>query len=196
MSEQLGVSYVGRAAWKQLVNSVSMVEFVSAVLAGGAAVTYLLGTALRNSTTGLMAKYTNAGVITDEAVGTGDGSTTTFDLAHANVIAASVKARVAGVLRHATISAGTGTLGVDQLVFEVAPTNAAAITVDYDWYDSAYGATGACILAEDAATTVAGGNVTVNGLFKGSVKSSLVLDSAGNPVDQYFKDKLPEVRFE
>lgn len=195
--ETVGFKKVGVTALKELLASTSDAEFISAVLPGGSAVTYAMGTALVNSATaGVKAKYTNATTVTSEAVATGNASTKTFDLAHAGVVASSLKGFVAGAQWNAKISVGTGTAGVDQIVFETAPTNAAAVTAKYDYHSTTVGTTGACILAEDCATTVAGGNVISNGLIEGNVKSALVLDSAGAAVDAYFKAAVPAVRFE
>ena len=194
--EQIGAAYVGKTSDSQLIASVSIIECIAATIVGNAAASYTKGLALRNGASGLKVAYTNAVVINDEAVGTGDGSTTTFDLAHANVIAASIKGYSAGNSKNVSISAGTGAAGVDQLVFAVAPTNAEAIKADYSYYGNAIGAVGACVLAIDVTTTVVGGNMTVNGIIAGNLKSSLVLDSAGVAVDQYFKDALPKLRLE
>lgn len=198
MSEQLGTKLVGSNTFKKLFRSVSgPTDIVPAVFPGGSAVTYAMGVALRNSATaGQKAKYTNAAAISDEAVGSGDGSTTTFDLDQSGVIASSFKAYVAGAQQNATISAGTGAGGVDQVVFAVAPVNAGAIKADYDYYGNAVGAAGACILMNDAATTVAGGNVTADACRDGSVDSAMVLDSAGAAVDSHFKAALPRVSFD
>lgn len=52
----------------------------------------------------------------------GDASTTTFDLANAGVDPASVRVTIGGAATYDwSISAGTGTAGVDQIVFDAAP---------------------------------------------------------------------------
>lgn len=198
MGEQLGTKLVGSTTYKKLFKaSLGPTDIVPCILAGGSAVTYLMGAAMRNSSAaGQKAKYTNAATVNDEAVGTGNGTTTTFDLANANVIASSFKAYVGGAQQNCTISAGTGTGGVDQVVFAVAPATGVAIKADYNYYGNAIGATGACILMSDEATTVAGGNITADAARDGSVDSSMVVDSAGNAVDAYFKAALPQVSFD
>ena len=194
--EPVGVTKIGSTSYDTVFVNTADMEVIPAVLPGGSAVTYPIGTALLDGTTvGTKAKYTNSPVVADEAVGTGNGTTTTFDLDYANVIASTVKGYVAGVQWDTSISVGTGAAGVDQIVFRIAPTNAAAIVADYTRYSSAKGVTGACVLMEAAATTVAGGNVTVNALVGGTVNSAKVKDSAAALVDSVFKDALNNVRF-
>jgi hypothetical protein len=72
----------------------------------------------------------------DETVHTvalsGDGAATAFDLDHDSVDPDTILAFVAGGLDPlVTVSAGTGTDGVDQVVFESPPANGAAISVRY-----------------------------------------------------------------
>lgn len=198
MGEQLGTKLVGTTTYKQLFkSSLGPDDVVACVIVGNAAATYLMGDAIRNSaTSGLKKKYTNAAAVNDEAVGTGNGSTTTFDLAHSNVIAESLKGYSAGNQKNVSLSVGTGTDGKDQIVFAVAPANAEAIKADYDYHADSIGTTGACILMEDVTTTVGGGNVTADACRDGSVDSSKVLDSAGAAVDKYFKAALPKAMFD
>lgn len=74
---------------------------------------------------------TDGVTVVAEAVGTGDGSTTTFDLDHKDVDPGTLIGKVDGTAATCTLSVGTGALGVDQVVFAVAPTNGKAITADY-----------------------------------------------------------------
>lgn len=89
---------------------------------------------------------------------TGDGSATTFDLEAANVDPASVRVNVANVAVYDfTISAGTGTGGVDQIVFGTAPASGSNNT------KVAYTLTsGKCvgILLEDCTTAASGAGST------------------------------------
>ena len=196
--EQIGTKLVGSTTYKKLFkNSLGPNSIVPCILPGGSAVTYPMGAAMRNSATaGQKARYTNAIAINDEAVGTGNGTTTTFDLAQANVIAASLKGYSAGNQKNVSISVGTGAGGVDQIVFAVAPANTEAIKADYSYYGNAVGAVGACILMSDEETTTTSGNMTADGARDGSVDSSMVVDSAGVAVDSYFKAALPNVMFD
>ena len=199
MSEQVGTKNLGSTSpfGKLFRGTLGPEDIVSAEFPGGSAVTFPMGSALRDSATaGQKAKYTNAISVNDEAVGTGNGTSATFDLGFANVIAKSLKGYSAGNQKNASISAGTGTGGVDQIVFAVAPANAEAIKADYDYYSNAVGAVGACILLEAVATTVAGGNVISDAARDGSVDKILVVDSASALVDQYFKDALSKVSFD
>ena len=69
----------------------------------------------------------------DTQVGT---SVTNYDLTNSDVLASSVKVTLDGTPEYAfTISAGTGTLGVDELVFEVA-TGTEEIIASYYYIDS------------------------------------------------------------
>lgn len=73
-------------------------------------------------------------VITDEAVGNGDGNEDTFDLAHKNVVAATLVVEVDGnPVTAYTLSVGTGTLGVDQIIFDTPPGLGLAITATYTY---------------------------------------------------------------
>lgn len=80
-------------------------------------------------------------IINDEAVGTGDGSTTTFDLDHKDVIENSLKGYSAGNQKNASISKGTGAGGVDQIVFSVAPANGETIKADYNYSNVSWNCT-------------------------------------------------------
>lgn len=194
--EQYGASYVGRTSDSQLISSMSTLELIAATIVGNAAATYTKGLGLRNGANGLKIAYTNAIAVTNETVGAGDGSTTTYDLDHSKVVASSLKVwDSAGKEVVATLSAGTGAAGVDQIVCKIAVASG-NIKAAYDYHSGGYDATGACVLAEDVTTTVGGGNVITNGIIAGNLKSSLVLDSAGVVVDQYFKDALPKLRLE
>jgi len=196
MGEVVGVAAVGSTSISEIMASSAEREVVAAVLAGGSAVTYVKGQALIDSATnGKAQKYTNATAVNDEAVATGDGSTATFDLANSNVIASTLKGYDADVQENVSLSVGTGTGGVDQIVFATAPANAAAVTADYTCHASANGVSGACILLTDEATTVAGSDVVANALVGGSVRSGKIVDSAGNEVDSFFKAALNNVRF-
>lgn len=55
--------------------------------------------------------------------------------------------------------------------------------------------TGLCILLENAATTVAGGNVITTALVAGTVNLDKIKDAAGAAVDAAFKAALNNVRF-
>lgn len=196
MSEPVGVAKVGQTSTSEIFVNTADTEVISAVLPGGSAVTFTKGTALVDgATAGTKAKYTNATAVNDHATGTGNGTATTFDLGHANVIESSVKVYAGGAQQNATLSKGTGTGGVDQVVLAVAPATAVAVKTDYSYHASSKGAEGACILMEDAKTTVAGGNVIVSGLVGGTVNSSKVKDAAAAAVDSYFKAALNKVRF-
>lgn len=74
-----------------------------------------------------------ADVVT-EAVGTGNGTKTAFDLDHTDVIPASLEVRVDSVVTTAyTLSKGTGTGGVDQIIFTTAPADTKAVGADYSY---------------------------------------------------------------
>src|SRR3989337_1679100 len=138
--EPVGISKIGQTSYDSIFVNTADMEAISAVLPGGSAVTYTKGTALVDgATAGTKAKYTNSPVVSDEAVANGDGSTTTFDLDNANVVAGTLKGYVAGVEWDVSLSVGTGTGGVDQIVFRVAPTNSAAVVADYTRYSSSKG---------------------------------------------------------
>jgi len=64
--EQVGAAYVGKTSDSQLISSVGPVSFISAVLAGGSAVSYAQGQAMVDGGNGLKAKYTNGATVTDE----------------------------------------------------------------------------------------------------------------------------------
>jgi len=77
---------------------------------------------------------------TDVFLGSGDGSTTTFDLPSRYVIESSVGVQVSGALVTAwTFSNGTGTGGVDQVVFDDAPAAGDEITADLEKGDFRWG---------------------------------------------------------
>ena len=197
MPDQIGIKRIGTTALKELVSSATGLCWTSVVIEGNANATYGMGAALKNGDNGFKVPYPNdAVVVTAEAVGTGDGVTTTFDLDNDNVIAGTLKGYVDGVLASATLSRGTGVGGADRIVFAVAPANEKAATADYKYATATVDIVGACILGEDVTTTVGGGNVSTFGLIKGNVKTSMVKDSGGELVDKYFKAVLPMVRFE
>lgn len=197
--EQLGTKITGSTTFKKLFkSSLGPTDIISAVVPGNSAATYGMGVALVNhSTSGLKKKYTNATVTNDAVVGSGNGSTKTFDLTVAAVIGDSLKAYVAGAQQNVTLSAGTGTGGVDQLIFNVAPASGTNnILADFSYHADTIGATGACVNMYDAATIVGGPQVTLDGARDGSVDSLMVLDSAGNAVDKWFKAALPRMSFD
>lgn len=196
MGEQIGTKLVGSTTFSQLFkSSLGPNDVIACVVVGDNAATYPLGAAMVNSTTGgLKRRYTNAASVNNEAVGTGDGSTTTFDLAQSNVIASSFKAYgSANQVFKGTISAGTGAGGVDQVVFDIAPASG-AIKADYDYHTTPLN--GPCVLMKAITTTNPGPKVTEDGARDGSVDTALVLDSAGAAVDSYFKAALPKMVFD
>lgn len=73
--------------------------------------------------------------VTGEAVGTGDGSTATWDLANEKVDPATLIVKVDGSqeVEGWVFSKGTGSGSVDQIIFDVAPAGSTAITADYDY---------------------------------------------------------------
>jgi hypothetical protein len=193
--EQKGTKLVGSTTFRKLFrSSLGPLDIIACVLKGNQAATYIMGMAMIDDSAnpGFKKRYTNATIVSDENVGTGDGSTTTFDLANANVIADTLHAYDSDgdELAHA-LSVGTGDGSVDQIVLEVAPASG-AIKVNYRTGVT----TGACILMNDAATVVGGGNLTMDGARDGSVDSTLVVDSADADVDDAFKSALPKVMFD
>jgi hypothetical protein len=73
---------------------------------------------------------------TAEAVGTGDGATKAFDLGQSGVYTPSLKVYLAATqVGGWVISKGTGSGGVDQILFYEAPAPSVAITADYTWVD-------------------------------------------------------------
>lgn len=72
--------------------------------------------------------------VSGEAVGTGDDTTKAFDLANDNVDPSTLLVYVDGSQEHGgyDFSKGTGTAGVDQIIFADAPAAGLAITADYD----------------------------------------------------------------
>lgn len=195
MSEQVGVTKIGSVSYPDEIfaNTVAA-EIVSVVMAGGVAASYSKGLGLINGGDGLKVAYTNATKVTAEAVGTGDTSETTFDLAQSDVIESSLVVYIGNDKQRVTLSAGTGTGGVDQIVFSTAPA-AVDIVADYYYHGSSVGVTGASILLDDVTTTVAGGNIDANAAVGGTVKTAKILDSAGAEVDTFFRDALTNVRF-
>jgi len=196
--EQLGTKLSGSTSFKQLFkSSLGPLDIVAAALPGNTAATYAVGQALVNSTVaGFKAKYTNATVVTDGAIGTGDGSNKTFTLAAANVISDSLHVFVSGVLWDAEISVGTGSGSVDQVVFQTAPTSSAAVKADYSYHALSTGVTGACVNILAAATVSGGPPITVDACRDGSVVTSYVVDAGGNAVDKWFKAALPRMSFD
>lgn len=72
--------------------------------------------------------------VSAEAVGTGDASTKPWDLANSGVDPSTLKVQLAGTASGGwNFSPGTGTLGVDQIIFHDAPGSGVAITADYDY---------------------------------------------------------------
>jgi len=71
--------------------------------------------------------------VTNEAVGTGNGTATQFTLAHKPVVRGSLTVRVAGNRKSEgsdyTVNYDTGTI-----TFTTAPASGQAITADYTWY--------------------------------------------------------------
>lgn len=199
MSEQLGTKLMGSTTIKNLFkNTMGPDDIVPAVVVGNSAATYPMGAAMIDSaTSGLKARYTNALNINNEAVGTGDGTTATFSLAHANVILSTLKPFLvaSGALLKFTLSVGTGAAGVDQIVFDIPPANAAVFQADYSYHNAVAGIAGACVLMRAVTTTVGGGNVTADACMDGAVDTSMIVDSAGVAVDAYFKAALPDMLF-
>lgn len=74
--------------------------------------------------------------ISSEAVGTGDSSTKTWDLANPGVDPSTLIVNVDGSQEHGgyDFSQGTGAGLVDQIIFATAPTTGVAITADYTHY--------------------------------------------------------------
>lgn len=196
--EQIGTKLVGSVAYKQLFkSSLGPNDVIACTIKGGQSGSYPLGAAMIDDSAnpGMKKRYTNAASVNDEAVGTGDDSATTFDLGNSNVIADSLKCYdgATGAELKQTLSPGTGTGGVDQVVFDTAPDTGVAIKADYD-----YGGItdGACVLMSEVTTTTSSGNFTVDGARDGSVDSNLVVDSNGKKVDKYFKAALPKMQFD
>jgi len=193
--EQQGASYVGKTTDSQLISSTGMTSFTPVVIVGAQAATYPKGAAMKDSATaGLRERYTNGEVVSAEEVSaSANGTDLVFDLANSGVDRDTLVGYVDGIETACQLLAGTGTNGVDQILFAVAPAGATAVSADYTVKPVF---TGACILAEAVTTTAAGGNVTTNGFIEGNIDLSMVLDSSGVEVDSYFKDALPKVRFE
>lgn len=72
-------------------------------------------------------------MVLDEAVGTGNDSSDTFDLDHAGVAGDTLVVLVNDVETAVTLSPGTGPGGVDQIVFDDPPVQDAVITADYGY---------------------------------------------------------------
>lgn len=78
---------------------------------------------------------------TNQAIGTGDGSTKKFDLKHAQVDLETLVVKVAGAeVGGWNFLKGLGALGVDQIIFATAPASG-AITADYQWINGGVEAT-------------------------------------------------------
>lgn len=193
--EQVGTSYKGSTTYTNLFkSSLGPTDVIAAVLKGNAAVTYNMGSALIDdpANAGCKKKYTNGDArVSGEAVANGDGSTVAFDLDNANVVPGTLVCTVNGVIAMCRLSSGTGTSGVDQVIFNAAPGNGLAIVANYVVKPA-----GACILMTNQATTVGGPNVTADGCRDGSVDTTLIKDSAGALVDADFKAALPKVVFD
>lgn len=73
--------------------------------------------------------------VSGEAVGTGDDATKTWDLANSGVDPSALLVYIAADQEADgwVFSKGTGTAGVDQIIFDVAPPAGDAITADYDY---------------------------------------------------------------
>lgn len=72
--------------------------------------------------------------VSGEAVGSGTGSQKAWDLDYAGVDGSTLKVQLAGTAVGGwNLSPGTGTLGVDQVIFYDAPGSGVAITADYDY---------------------------------------------------------------
>lgn len=194
MGEQNGSSFMGSSSFDELFkSSLGPKDIISCVIKGEQVATYLLGTAMISDAAnpGLKKKYTNGAGISDESLA-GDGSTVTFDLANDNVVASTLRIHNAtGERLSFSFSKGTGTAGVDQVTFEVAPTG----TV-YANYSTDVHLAGACVLMKAVTTTATSGNYTADGARDGSVKSEKVLDSAGALVDENFRNALPTMKFD
>lgn len=88
--------------------------------------------AAEEGTISLDAEWYGTGTVTGEAVGTGDGSTTIFNLDNTVVVAASEKIYLAGVLQVDPADYGlTDATGV--IIFAETPVDGAAITADYTY---------------------------------------------------------------
>lgn len=98
------------------------------VNSGSTAVAYKRGQILFRDRLGVLTPFTVTQV-TDEAVGTGDGSDTTFTLDHIPMVGSSLVVKVAGTLSLAyTFDDTTGVI-----TFTAAPALSAAITASYQY---------------------------------------------------------------
>lgn len=71
--------------------------------------------------------------VTDEDVGTGNGTTKVFNLDNAKVVPTTLVVEVDGTETPVTLKRGTGTNGVDQIEFATAPGNGDLITASYSY---------------------------------------------------------------
>lgn len=112
--------------------------------------------------------------ITNEAVGTGNGSATVFYLDNAPVAPTTLVVKVAGVTKTETTDY-TVDYKLGKVTFVAAPANAAAVTADYWYYDAASGTD------YKQATTANGKDIddTYLTLSNGSVSFILAGDSGG-----------------
>lgn len=92
-----------------------------------------VNTAAESATKTVMSAITMTSV-SGEAVGTGDDTTKVFDLGNDNIDPSTLLVYVDGSQIHGgyDFSKGTGTAGVDQIIFADAPAAGLAITDDYD----------------------------------------------------------------
>lgn len=97
---------------------------------------YILRFSVPGGTAGQVDFY-GADVQSEFTVGTGDGIATAFDLNHSTVIESTLIVAVDGkIVQEYTFGDGTGTLGVDQIVFATAPASGAVITALYEYDDN------------------------------------------------------------
>jgi hypothetical protein len=136
----------------------------------GASQTLVAGRVVGFNTATSQVVALSTSVVTDTL--SGNGSTTTFDLTSAAVDPATVQVLVAGAAVYDfTISRGTGTAGVDQIVFGTAPaTGASNIKVRYKLST----ATPIGVLLEDVTTGV-GATAIKPVLVAGPVKLSSIV---------------------
>jgi hypothetical protein len=195
--ERIGHKYIGSTSTKELFKTPKGPDdVISCHIKGAQALTLLKGYAMVDdaANAGYKKRYKNATNVASENVGSGDGSTTTFDLANDNVVANSIRAwDAAGDQIPCSISVGTGAAGVDQVVFDKAPASG-AINVTYKHHEN--GIAGPCVLMDDVTVTTSMGDVSADGARDGVVDTSLVLDSADAEVDDYFKDALKNMSFD
>lgn len=80
--------------------------------------------------------------VINQQIGIGDGATTAFDLDSKYVISGSIKIKLNGIEQSEAdtwFSDGTGNSGLDQMVFNVAPSGGAEITADLEKGDFRWG---------------------------------------------------------